>query len=218
MRKQAWTLLIFFSLVCCIGLVSATTPWYIVNTSSSVESWEKVTPGEDVSAFMYIGFHQDFIFDQNLTITTDLVDPTWNYSIYLKEPATFDVQWYPQPKASGGDILVIPSTNDSNSFYDAVKVEVKGKVPTRVNGTDIILEKAVRYDNSTGAVLNSFVINRTLTNGTAPTTPATPTSPSTTLATTAKPTTKKSPLASIVVIFGVIAGAAFVIGTGRIRK
>lgn len=216
MKNSTGILIIFATLFVGISCVSAATPWVVKDNSSSVEYWQTVSPGDSITAYMLLGFHEDFIIDQNLTFTSDLEDASWNYSIYLKEPPTFDVKWYPQPKISA-NTLVIPSTGNIDAFYDAVKVEVKGKVPSRVNGTNIILEKAVRFDNSTGAIFDSFVINRTLTNGTAPTTP--PTTLLTTVATTtAKPTTKKSPLESIVVIFGVLAGAAFVIGTGRRQK
>lgn len=214
MWKRTGLFLLLVSLLVTVT-TAATYPWVEVENSSSVEYWEGVTPGQTVTSFVFLGFHEDFIIDQNLTFTTDLEDASWNYSLYLKEPSTYSVDWFPQPKVSG-NTLVIESTNDTELFYDAVKVEVKGKVPPRVTGSDLVLEKAVRYDNISGTVLDTFILNRTIKNGTPV---ASPTIPATTVsAATAQPTTRKSPAGIFPVVSALIACAAIIASRDRTRK
>ncbi|MEN6609418.1 MAG: hypothetical protein ABFC24_01125 [Methanoregulaceae archaeon] len=215
MWKRTGLFILLVSLLATVTFASAADPWVEVENSSSVEFWEGVTPGQVVTSYVFLGFHQDFITDQNLTFTTELEDASWNYSIYLKEPSTYSVDWFPQPKVSG-NTLVIESTNDTELFYDAVKVEVKGKVPQRVTGSDLVLEKAVRYDNISGTVFDTFVLNRTITNGT-PVAPSSIASPSVAI-TTAKPTTRKSPVGIFLAVSALIACAALIASRDRTRK
>lgn len=200
--------------------ISPTYPWVVVENTSSVEFWETVSPGQTVSGHFFLGFHEDFILGQNLTFTTDLEDATWNYSLYFKQPSTYSVDWYPQPKVSG-TTLVITSTNDTTLFHDAVKVDVKGKVPNGVNGSEVVIEKVVRYDNLSGKALDSITTAATLSNGTL--TPAT-TAPDTTAgsasasASPSSPATRKSPLGLLPAISALALCAAFVLARDRIRN